>query len=152
MVKEEWGLPSAQPTTSPLKALPKNAPATASYGLHPEERPGKSKEGESYSLLSSANWLLFLMTTTFLYLDMSKRELIDLANLLEERLLCKQVESVCFRRCSLKISFPFEFIIFLFSFLLEIPRTWYHSWVSTQINSAHSPNHYILILVYRKNC
>uniref|UniRef100_A0A158R730 PAP-associated domain-containing protein n=1 Tax=Taenia asiatica TaxID=60517 RepID=A0A158R730_TAEAS len=44
MVKEEWGLPATQTSTTPGKSVTKNLPTGAAYGLHPEEGPGKSKE------------------------------------------------------------------------------------------------------------
>lgn len=70
MVKEEWGLPATQALTSPLKPMPKRPSPGTTYGLHPEEGPGKSKD------------------------DMTKRELIELANLLEERLMSTRTEVV----------------------------------------------------------
>ncbi|CDS36199.1 C2 calcium lipid binding region, CaLB [Echinococcus multilocularis] len=70
MVKEEWGLPATQALTSPLKPMPKRSSPGTTYGLHPEEGPGKSKD------------------------DMTKRELIELANLLEERLMSTRTEVV----------------------------------------------------------
>ncbi|KAM7534123.1 hypothetical protein Aperf_G00000105988 [Anoplocephala perfoliata] len=71
LVKEEWGLPSTAPAES-VRRLPPKVPAesSAAYGLHPEEKPGKAKD------------------------DMSKRELIDLTNVLEERLLATRTELV----------------------------------------------------------
>ncbi|VDM18723.1 unnamed protein product [Hydatigera taeniaeformis] len=70
MVKEEWGLPVTQISTSAGQSMARNLSSGAAYGLHPEEGPGKSKE------------------------DMTKRELIELANLLEERLISTRTEVV----------------------------------------------------------
>ncbi|KAL5105923.1 hypothetical protein TcWFU_008647 [Taenia crassiceps] len=70
MVKEEWGLPATQTLTTMGQSMSKNLPTRATYGLHPEEGPGKSKE------------------------DMTKRELVELANLLEERLINSRTEVV----------------------------------------------------------
>lgn len=52
MVKEEWGLPATQTSTAPGQPMPKNLSTGAAYGLHPEEGPGKSKEGELVAFAS----------------------------------------------------------------------------------------------------
>ncbi len=49
MVREEWGLPATHTGPTPLKAPP-TATNSASYGLHPEEGPGKPKDGEDMLL------------------------------------------------------------------------------------------------------
>lgn len=51
-MKEEWGLPSTGPASSVRKPPPKvPAGGSAAYGLHPEERPGKSKDGKGILIL-----------------------------------------------------------------------------------------------------
>uniref|UniRef100_A0A0R3TU10 tRNA-intron lyase n=1 Tax=Rodentolepis nana TaxID=102285 RepID=A0A0R3TU10_RODNA len=71
-VKEEWGLPSTQPQPTSMTPAPnpKSNGSTAAYGLHPEEGPGKAKD------------------------DMTKRELIELTSILEQRLLTTRTELV----------------------------------------------------------
>lgn len=46
-MKEEWGLPSTQPQPTSMTPAPnlKSNGNTAAYGLHPEEGPGKAKDG-----------------------------------------------------------------------------------------------------------
>uniref|UniRef100_A0A0R3SJ58 tRNA-intron lyase n=1 Tax=Hymenolepis diminuta TaxID=6216 RepID=A0A0R3SJ58_HYMDI len=71
-VKEEWGLPSTQPQPTSMTPAPnlKSNGNTTAYGLHPEEGPGKAKD------------------------DMTKRELIELTSVLEQRLLATRTELV----------------------------------------------------------